>query len=138
MQVGAALLADFAQVREGLLFVVGGGITRIYRPELPAPMNVCLVLAIELHRMERDQPHELNVQIMDDDGGQVAEIKGGFQMQATDAAYHEAVNVPMVFDLRVVGLARYGFHVVEVSIDGHHERTLQFLVAAPPATEPAA
>ncbi len=131
------MLADFAQVREGLLFVVGGGITRLYAPELPAPMNVCLVLAIELHRMEREQPHELNVQIMDEDGGQVAEIKGGFQMQNTQAAHHETVNIPMVFDLRMVGLARYGFHVVEVSIDGHHERTLQFLLGTPPSTEPA-
>jgi glutamate-5-semialdehyde dehydrogenase len=40
MDVTTAMLADFAQVREGLLFVSSGGITRCYREQLPAPLGV--------------------------------------------------------------------------------------------------
>jgi len=35
MKLEAALLCDFAEVREGLLFVVAGGITRVARASLP-------------------------------------------------------------------------------------------------------
>ena len=42
MEVTTAMLSDFAQVREGLLFVSSGGITRCYREQLPAPLGVHL------------------------------------------------------------------------------------------------
>lgn len=49
MQLASAILCDFAQVREGLLFVSGGGITRIWRETFPAAAGVSLALVFEAH-----------------------------------------------------------------------------------------
>ena len=35
MELTTALLCDHVQVREGLLFIVAGGITRLRRPSYP-------------------------------------------------------------------------------------------------------
>ena len=40
MRLETALLSDHASVRDGLLFVVAGGITRVWRSQLPAPLNL--------------------------------------------------------------------------------------------------
>jgi hypothetical protein len=130
VQVAAALLADFASVRDNLLYVVGGGITRVYRDSYPAAMGISLALVIELHRMERDRAHEIEVEIVDEDGKALAKIKGGFQVGSTDAAVHESLMLPLAFDLRPVGLERPGWHSVEISVDSQHQRTLQFLAGS--------
>ena len=79
MNVGTALLCDFASVRDGLLFVVGGGVTRLWREEFPAPMGVCLALVFEVHQMEAPHPHQIDVRIVGVDGAQIARIEGAFQ-----------------------------------------------------------
>ena len=40
MTISTAILCDFAEVRDNLLFVVAGGVTRLFRAEWPGPMNV--------------------------------------------------------------------------------------------------
>lgn len=132
MQLAAAILCDFASVREGLLTVVGGGITRLWRPAVPAPANLSLALMLELHSMELGRDHELAVHVLSEDGEQVVEVKGGFN-PAGDLDVGENLLVPMALDLRVATLARFGTYAVEVSVDGTHHRTLQFQVRQPPA-----
>ena len=46
MDIRVATLCDFAQVREGLLFVSSAGITRVYRESFPAPIGVMLALVL--------------------------------------------------------------------------------------------
>ncbi len=137
MQVNSAILCDFAEVRENLLFVVAGGVTRLWRTDHPAAMGVCLALVLELHRMERDRPHELEVDVIDADGATVAKIQGGFQ-QATgpDTEVTETTFFPFTFDLRAVGILHPGWHSIEISVDGHHERSLRFRVGPPPGQTP--
>lgn len=135
MRVNSAILCDFAEVRDNLLFVVGGGITRLFRPEWPGPMNVSLALMVELERNDRERPHELDVQIIDEDGNPVARIQGAFQQgPGPDTDFHEITFFPFTFDLRQVGIAHAGWHSVEISIDGRQEQTLRFRAGAPPTT----
>lgn len=130
MQVSTALLCDAASVRDGLLFLLGGGLTRLYRPNVPAAMNVSLALTITLHRQEIGRPHELAVDVIDEDGGRVAEIRGAFQVPAAPPSMgvHEELIVPVVLPFTNVGVPRYGWYSIEVSVDGHHERTAAFRV----------
>ena len=85
MDVTTAMLADFAQVREGLLFVASGGVTRCYRDQLPAPLGVFLATVLELDRLEAERVHEVHVVVVDEDGQQLAEIAGEIQLGATAA-----------------------------------------------------
>ena len=49
MQVVTALLCDYASVREGLLNILGGGVNRLWRAELPAPLDGVDNLRLTLH-----------------------------------------------------------------------------------------
>ena len=127
MRVNSAILCNFADVRDNLLFVMGGGITRLYRPEWPGPINICLALIVELDRNERDRPHELDVQIIDEDGQLAARIRGAFQQgPGPDTDIHEITFFPFVFDLRPVNIGHAGWHSVEIAIDGKSEATVRF------------
>jgi hypothetical protein len=127
MNITTGLLCDFASVREGLLFVVGGGVTRIRRPQYPASLGCSVALLVELHQMELSRPHELEMRVVGPDGEDVANIKAGFQTTGpADLDVGENMLIPVVADLRNAVLPKPGRYNVEASIDGSHQRTLSF------------
>jgi hypothetical protein len=128
MEVTTAMLADFAQVREGLLFVASGGVTRCYRDELPAPLGVFLATVLELSRQEAEQIHQLQVVVVDEDGQPLADISGEIQLGATQLMINENLNVPITFDLRNVPVERFGEVEVRLNIGGEPQRTLPMWV----------
>jgi hypothetical protein len=135
MDVTTAMLADFAQVREGLLFVASGGVTRCYRDQLPAPLNVYLATVLELDRIEAEKMHELHVVVVDEDGQQLAEIAGEIQLGSTQMMINENLNVPIVFDLRNVPVERYGSIEIRLYIAREHRRTLPIWVLQSPTPD---
>ncbi|MCC6338569.1 MAG: hypothetical protein KJ056_02000 [Acidimicrobiia bacterium] len=118
MEITAALLCDFAQVREGLLFVSSGGITRVMRPEYPAPLGVVLALVVDLDPEEHGEQHRVRVRVIDAhdtvlwDG--TAELGVG-QVQAETG---EHISLPLVVDLRPVALPADGVYRLEVDANG--------------------
>lgn len=134
MHVAAAFLCDFAEVRERLLFALGGGITRLWRDSFPASMDSSLALLLELHQMELATRHDLQVVVQGEDGQRVGEVKGTFQMGAPEVDVGENLLVPIALDLRPARLPAPGSYAVEIVIDGTHQRTIQF--KAMPRPEP--
>jgi hypothetical protein len=128
MDITTALLADFAQVREGLLFVASGGVTRCYRDTLPAPLGVYLATVLELDRLEAEQVHQLQVVVVDEDGQELAEIAGEIQLGATQLMINENLNVPITFDLRNVPVEKFGSVEIRVYVANEHRRTLPIWV----------
>jgi hypothetical protein len=49
MELDYAMLADSAQVAEGKTFILGGGISILYRQHFPAALGVALVPAVSRH-----------------------------------------------------------------------------------------
>jgi hypothetical protein len=128
MDVTTAMLADFAQVREGLLFVASGGVTRCYRDQLPAPLGVYLATVLELDRLEAEQVHQLQVVVVDEDGQELAEIAGEIQLGATQLMINENLNVPITFDLRNVPVEKFGSVEIRLYVANEHRRTLPIWV----------
>jgi hypothetical protein len=128
MDITTALLADFAQVREGLLFVASGGVTRCYRDVLPAPLGVYLATVLELDRLEAEQVHQLQVVVVDEDGQELAEIAGEIQLGATQLMINENLNVPITFDLRNVPVEKFGSVEIRLYVANEHRRTLPIWV----------
>jgi len=113
------MFCDFAQVREGLLFVSSGGVTRSLRDELPAPIGVFLALVIELDRFEAQQQHIIRVSIMDDDGKELAEVNGTFEFGSPELLLiDEQPSIPITLDIRNVAVERYGPVLASIYIDG--------------------
>lgn len=141
MELAAAIVCDHASVREGLLIVVGGGVTRLWRPAMPAPLGVDLAILLELTAGELDRPHEVVVDLISEDGRAEGQFKGGFLVSGSAGLDPgEVAVVPFAAPLgamaAVQSYGRYSFHV---SVDGEAMKAVSFRVApgGPPPSETA-
>src|SRR5215218_10847009 len=71
MELDYALLCDAAQISQGKTFILGGGVTILWRQEYPAPLGISIALQLSYHRTEADTDHELRLQVIDADGNPV-------------------------------------------------------------------
>lgn len=126
MQLSSAFLCDFASVRDGLLSIIGGGITRLWRSGYPAPLHLCVALVVQLEPDELGRPHEFAVTLIDADGNSVVEALGGLNIVTADREDGENVSAPLALDLRNVLLPKDGSYWAEVSLDGKRVRSLPF------------
>ena len=134
MRVSLAVVCDYAEVRENLLTLVAAGITRLRRDSLPAPLAVFVALQLEVAAAERPFPHEVSVRVTGPSGTELATIGGGFQVGPTsDFEADESGVVSLPFDLRMATAAEYGWHSVEITIDGANRQVLRIKVTRPPA-----
>lgn len=133
----AAVLCDFAQVREGLLFVQSAGINRMWRPNLPANLGFMLGLVLEVGPGEFEQAHSLTVTVkFVDTATPVVRIDG--RASINDAAPYEpgeAALIPLALDLRTVEVGAFGQYDVHIAVDGGDTTMLTFWVK-PLATSP--
>jgi len=131
VRVDCALLADAVTVREGLLHILGGGVTRANRPAFPAPMLLSLGLRIMVHPTEIDNPHVVRILVLQEDGQQVAETTMGINPPPPEAraAFQpgEEWSLPLALNLSPVALPAAGAYSVEVLIDGNHHASVPFL-----------
>ena len=132
MDIRVATLCDFAQVREGLLFVSSAGITRVYRESFPAPIGVMLALVLEMSPVEAAQSNKITVRIEDADGQKLAEMVGEVQVKlGSGHDPGELVNVPFVADFRAMKLPSPGRYQVAIqpAMDGANPVALGFRAA---------
>lgn len=135
-RVSSAILCDFAQVREGLLIVASGAVTRLWVPELPRPMGIMLAAVIEVGYEEI--VHELVVSVKEvAKADTVVRMAGGMQANARDLEPGENLYVPIAIDMRGVSVSSYGAHDVHVSVDGQAGQMITFYVkpTAPTAAD---
>jgi Family of unknown function (DUF6941) len=137
MELDFAMLADAAQVTQGKTYILGGGVTILWRGQFPASLGVSLVVQFTYHRSEAPSEHDIRVQVVDADGNPVLpEIEG--KIGIGPPAEHIPRNVPLaatfVLPLPPVPvLQRPGAYAVEVLLDDRHVKSLAFAVANPPA-----
>ena len=132
MRIAAAILCDAATVREGLLHLLGGGVTRIWRPEIPAALGVDLAVVVTMSQDEHDVAHAIRAIVYGPDmeallevGGEVAYSGGGRLEEG------EEHSIPIVFPIRELAVARYGRHVIDLAIDDESHRRLDVWVLHP-------
>jgi len=117
VDIAAAILCDAATVREGLLHMLGGPITRLYRPGVPAPLGVALASIIEMERDDLDVPHELNM-ILSNSTGQIAQATGALQLGTPPKMEADEIALaPFVMPLQMVGTGSFGRHAITLTLD---------------------
>lgn len=132
-EIDSVFICDAASVREGLLHVLGGGITRLWRPVLPAPLAFQVAIFVQYSLPEFGVPHDISVQFFDPQGNDFAGARGGFIPQDPGRLEEgEAMLLPMVFDFRAINVASYGHHSLKVSLGtAESEVTRDFWVLHP-------
>lgn len=133
LEVDSVLLCDAASVREGLLHVLGGGITRLWRPELPSQMAIQVAVIVSVEIEDFGRPHDISIQIFDPQGTDIAGARGGFIPNDPGRVESgEAVLFPMVFDFRNYPVVKYGAHDLKVTLVGSGtEKIRRFWVLHP-------
>jgi hypothetical protein len=130
MRVDCALLCDAATVRDGLLHVLGGGVTRMKREGYPAGLGADIGLRIMLHPTEADGEHTLQVILLSTDGAQVANLTAQFSVQKPDDLQPgEEVAVAVPLPVRQFLLPAPGNYSFELLVDHIHQTSLPFIAS---------
>lgn len=133
-----AFLADAVSTRDSLLSVLGGGVTRLWRSEYPAPMNVDLALLLTVHPTEAAEPHRVRVLIQSADGPpEIARLEGEFSFGDPTPGPRgrqpgESLVLPLGLNLRQIAIPEPGGYSVEILVDNQHVDSLFFMVTPPP------
>jgi len=134
------LLADSAQVAEGKLFVLGGGLSIL--PAQPQPVSLALLLQVPWDRGE--ERFAWVCELLDEDGvpvlmGEVPLLVNGEFQSGRPAGWPEGVplTVPIAINFSGLPLEPGRRYAWRLAIDGHSEPEWQtsFSVALPPLLE---
>lgn len=129
--VRSAILCDFAQVREGLLFVSSGGITRIAAPDLGAPVGFSVAGELEVGPLESNSTHEVAFKVTTvETSATVWEATMSVSTSAIpDALFPgESLHVPYALAVGPFPVQVFGPHDLKVSIDNAETELLTFYV----------
>ncbi|MEX1007255.1 MAG: hypothetical protein WD271_05360 [Acidimicrobiia bacterium] len=127
MEITTSLLCDHVQVRDGLLFVLSGGITRIRRASYPAQLGVGFALVLELERIEAERSHGFALVIIGEDGEEVGRVAADIQVNDSTGTYAgEHIQVPLAIDMHGAVLPKPGAYELHIYVDGELRRTVQF------------
>ena|SRR5438132_9063217 len=137
MQLEWAILAEAVQVREGLAYVLGGGIDTVTASELPATLTASLLLRLNLHRTETDRQHMIEARILDEDGRELSQLHSHAQPRLPEELpVGWDVPVMMNFPIHNLQLPRASQYSIEILGDGLHLKSLNFRVRLVAAARP--
>lgn len=125
------MLCDFAQVREGLLFISSGGITRVAAPELGAPIQFSVACELEVLPFEVGETHTVVFKVVHAETSQTvweATLTLGTQENPQGLFPGESVHVPLAFRVGPFPVVAFGAHDLKVSIDDYETELLTFYV----------
>ncbi|MDA8267940.1 MAG: hypothetical protein M0013_06145 [Actinomycetota bacterium] len=130
MEITAAILCDFAEIREGLLFVMAGGVMRVVRPNLPGPLGLMVAGTAEIRPDQFDQIHSVTVIMKDPDAAtDLARVTTALQPHRPPGLKEgEPLVVPFVVRIGAVMLHHHGAYDVHVGSDDEKPRVLSCYV----------
>jgi hypothetical protein len=127
MRLTAAMLADHASVKNGGLYVLGGGVDKLSRSKFPSPFGVEIALEVEFEQSEAGTKHALSLQIKTERGRPVMGLDGEFTVNPTEESPYSTRHVPIAVALPAeAALPRPGTYMLSVLIDGEEQRTIWF------------
>jgi hypothetical protein len=139
VEIQAAILCDFAQVREGMLFVSSGGISRLYRPDQPMPLGIWLAVVLEVTADEMFAVHELRVTVSGEDGATVGSVTAGMQAPAgmqVQLNPGEPAVIPVVIPLMPIVVPGHGMYDIRIVADNGVAEIRTLYVGDPPQMGP--
>ena len=125
-----ALLCDHATVRDGLLHLLGGGITRVTKTRYPTELGIFLAMILTLTPSEGEEKHRVRVNIVGMDGQQIAEVNGELGVKDhPNREPGEGYVVPLPLSLASIPIPAPGTYAVNILIDGRQLRSLDFVAS---------
>lgn len=130
MQAATLMLANAAEVREGLLYVLGGGIEQLWVAELPTEVAPTVVLSVELAADEIGLPFTPHLRVTSDSGNVLADVAmppAIPEPRVAEAGGARSFRFPMVFTVGMQ-VSEEGGHRLSVAVDGDELAGADFAV----------
>lgn len=139
MRLAVSTLCDVASARDGLISVLGAGITILSRPSFPAPMLCSLALLIEVGDTDGMGPHNLNIVMTPssvDDTEPVFEMGADFsQERPAGMSSVGSSSMPVVVDLHEIGIPVAGNYQIEIRLNGVQTGLIPFVAIEVPESD---
>ena len=126
------ILCDFAQIREGLLFVQSGGLTRLAAPTFPAKFGCHVAAMVWLPPHEAGSAHQMVMKVKSASTATlVATVNVALHETAPPPGLQpgEGRQVPIVVPLAAVTFPGPGEYDIQVEVDDQLAGDLSFRVA---------
>lgn len=117
------MLCNAAEVRDGLLSVLGGGIIWVAPPAYPHPVDRVLagLLRIEL---EEAGDHACRVTLLDQDGAEWGHVDATLSASPDSFGVDGVTTIPFWLALGALSLAGPGDYELPITIDGERHASL--------------
>jgi len=120
------MLANYAEVRDGLLYVLGAGWTNYTVSALPADIVGQVILILDVDDASNGVNAVLTVDVVDPKGSTVLHDQVPVEFTSTDAV----IRIPVVYGLQA-HVSDAGVHEVSASLGGTEIVRLPFEVRLP-------
>lgn len=114
-------LCDTSNVREGLLSILGAGITRLDRDgQYPAKLEAVIVCSVEVSQLDQPEPIELVLAITHEDGEPTGLENAVLNFTPDDegpAPQVPLLAIPVHLDTEQLVISRPGVYTVSISRD---------------------
>jgi hypothetical protein len=130
VQLDCALLCDAATVREGLLHILGGGVTHFSSPWFPVPLELTLAVRILLDEGEGEKPHNVDIRLLGDDRRQIGRMLGQFTVATKSNKVSDDEQLAAALPLRLTSLTigETGWYTLELRVDDTKLAAIPLLV----------
>jgi len=128
VRAATAMLANAAEVREGLLYVLGGGIEQLWVAELPTEVAPTVIVSLELEADDLGTSFQPRLIVLDPAGEALVDVEMPPALPEREVGGDDdAALFPMVFTVGMQVL-RQGRHELRLVVEGTELAALRFTV----------
>ena len=128
MRAATAMLANAAEVREGLLYVLGGGIEQLWVSELPTEVAPTVIVSLELETDDLGKAFQPRLIVLDPAGEALVDVEMPPALPEREVGGDDdAALFPMVFTVGMQVL-RQGRHELRLVVGDTEIAALRFTV----------
>ena len=133
MNIEHALIADYAEVVSGKLYLMGGGWDTTHAAQVPATIRLAVAIGVRIDWGEANREFPVLVAVEDDDGHELVRIQGAVSTTRAPNAVPGSPQLAQIAANVTIALPAFGGYRVHISVgadDAVCQCNLPFRLAA--------
>jgi hypothetical protein len=139
VQINSVITADYASIRDQLLYIVAGGINVLSRSAYPARLGLMVAIEVLLDEGEIGVDQEVTVILVrSEDDAEVARVSSTLRVERVPGIDPNPLMIPylpLIADLRQSDVPAPGVYFLKVQANGREERQIPLLAEMGPDDE---
>ncbi len=134
MDIEHALIADYAEIVNGKLYLMGGGWDTTHAPQAPATVRLAVAVGVRLEWGDAGRDFPVLITVEDDDGHEHVRIQGAVNASHAPSAVPGTAQLAQIAANLPITLPAFGGYRVRINVgddDGGDSRNLPFRLSPP-------